>query len=117
MDAEGNITTFYAGLDIKTEIHRYGDGQGLGLGNIRTQPLADMLNSPKLAIIMSEFTACHKNCAAECDYYSVCPGGFELLQLSQNKTETTECVIHVKTLTDALLDEYSTAPKKDIAVS
>ncbi|MGB1261362.1 MAG: radical SAM protein [Cognaticolwellia sp.] len=112
MDAKGNITTFYAGLDIGTEIHRYGDGQGLGLGNIQTKTLAEMLSSAKLAKIMSEFSECHKNCASECDYYSVCPGGFELLQLSQNKIETTECVIHVKTLTDAVIDEFSDCLEK-----
>lgn len=117
MDVEGNITTFYAGLDIGTEVNRYGDNQGLGLGNIQTKSLVDMLSSVKLAKIVNDFNKCHLNCESECDYYSVCPGGFELLQLSRNKVETTECVIHVKTLTDAVIDECSKSIEKETFVT
>lgn len=109
MDSNGNITTFYAGLDIGTEVNRYGDGEGLGLGNIKQKSLADMLRSAKLATMAKDFERSHELCASSCEYYSVCPGGFELIQWSsqgsaKDVTETVECIIHVKALTDAVLD-------------
>tara|TARA_R110001606_G_scaffold395569_3_gene568052 strand:+ start:234 stop:1325 length:1092 start_codon:yes stop_codon:yes gene_type:complete len=121
MDTLGNITTFYAGLDISTEIHRYGDNQGLGLGNIKDVTLKEMLSSPKLQRIINDFKRCQTSCESDCDYYTVCPGGFELLQLSKSKgkiieTETTECVIHVKTLTDAVMDAIDSVGELDKSV-
>lgn len=110
MDADGNLTTFYAGLDVSTEAHRYGDGKGLAIGNIHRNTLDEMLRSPKLIAMMQDFEASHRLCAASCEYYSVCPGGFELAQLSKKDephpttAETVECLIHVKTLTEAVLD-------------
>ncbi len=118
MDAQGNITSFYAGLDIETEAHRYGDGLGLRLGNIQEQTLADMLHSSKLAEIINDFNKSHDKCASSCEYYSVCPGGFELIQMAKNNSkplnnETSECIIHVKTLTDAVLDAIDSRKEKD----
>jgi uncharacterized protein len=110
MDVIGNLTTFYAGLDVSTEANRYGDGQGLSLGNIQQQTLAEMLRSSKLAAMSEDFELSHQRCASSCDYYSVCPGGFELTQLISLHDEdcvipeTIECLIHVKALTDAILD-------------
>jgi uncharacterized protein len=110
MDADGNLTTFYAGLDIGTAADRYGDGAGLALGNIRRSALADMLRSPKLAVMVDDFEKSHQRCAAECEYFSVCPGGFELIQwrdeakVVNGSPETAECLIHVKALIDAAVD-------------
>lgn len=115
MDTEGNLTTFYAGLDINTEVNRYGDGEGLALGNIKQQSLAEMLRSSKLKEMMLDFEHKQQQCAASCEYYSICPGGFEIVQMindnnSQHTTiETVECIIHVKTLTDAMLDALETS--------
>jgi len=103
-DARGEVTTFYAGLSAEFLADLYGDGKGLSLGNIGEQTLAEMIDGNKLARMMADFGKSHRLCAQSCDYYAMCPGGFELTQLVENGTfasgETTECVIHVKTLTD-----------------
>lgn len=110
MDTEGNLTTFYAGLGIDTEINRYGDGSGLALGNIHHSSLADMLRSSKLSAMVDDFDQSHRKCAEQCEYFSVCPGGFELIQWRDGNSdglampETIECLIHVKALTEAALD-------------
>ncbi|PEQ10241.1 hypothetical protein B2G71_23380 [Novosphingobium sp. PC22D] len=105
-DARGEITTFYAGLKAEFLADLYGDGKGLSLGNIEEQTLAEMLGGHKLERMMDDFGKSHRHCAQTCDYYAMCPGGFELTQLVENGAfasgETTECVIHVKTLTDAV---------------
>jgi uncharacterized protein len=111
MDTQGNLTTFYAGLDSSTQRHRYGDGTGLSLGNITDQALSTMLISPKLSAMRQDFDHCHRACKHSCEYHAVCPGGFELAQLQANDgtaefaPETVECLVHVKALTDALLDK------------
>jgi len=110
-DAYGNITTFYAGLDKGYLPDAFGDGDGLSLGNINGRSLEKMLNEAKLGIMMSAFKDSHDHCMKTCDYYEVCTGGFELTQLSEKQSfsagETTECLIHVKTLVDELVTNLS----------
>lgn len=105
-DARGEITTFYAGLNADFLADLYGDGKGLSLGNIEEQTLAQMLGGDKLERMMDDFGKSHRHCAQTCAYYDMCPGGFELTQLVESGAfasgETTECIIHVKTLTDAV---------------
>ena len=109
VDASGNLTTFYAGLSIDTLPDVYGDGRGLALGNILETPLEDMLRSQKLERMVSDFLASRRACESSCEYFGVCPGGYELLKKkslgSFEATETVECLIHVKTLVDALVDD------------
>ena len=88
------------------------------LGNIKQKPLVDMLASTKLVAMMKDFERSHQRCASSCEYYSVCPGGFELIQWnSQNSiesnAETVECVIHVKALTDAILDTIESTSQQE----
>lgn len=108
VDTLGNLTTFYAGLDIATDANRYGDGNGLALGNISHTPLVDMLRSSKFLTMVNDFDQSHARCEKYCDYFAVCPGGFELIQWQDKSDtgtpETLECLIHVKVLTDAALD-------------
>lgn len=108
VDARGNVTTFYAGLSIDVLRDHYGDGIGLGLGNIFESSFEDMVRSPKLQRVMRDFAASARACAG-CDYFDVCPGGFEITKQQAFGTfeasETAECVIHVKALVDALLDD------------
>lgn len=111
MDTKGTLTTFYAGLDPDTDLHRYGDEAGFSLGNITEQSLADMLASPKLSAMIRDFHRCHEACRSTCEYQPVCPGGFELTQLQANEggaefnPQTVECLIHVKAMIDAVLDK------------
>ena len=111
VDAQGTVTTFYAGLDRSTFPEQYGDGLGLSLGNINATSLADMFTTKKFKQIHSDFKACQDRCSKHCDYFKLCPGGFELSQLSEHGAfrgdETKECKIIVKTLMDALLDDIN----------
>jgi len=110
MDAFGNVTTFYAGLDRSTQADYFDDKEGFSLGNLRQQALSQMLASAKFAAMQQEFSRCHRSCADNCAYYSVCPGGFELTQLAQSgraervNPQTTECIIHVQAQIDAVMD-------------
>ncbi|MGC2193352.1 MAG: radical SAM protein [Terriglobales bacterium] len=109
VDAHGNVTTFYAGLSIDVLRDAYGDGKGLSLGNIFEMSLEDMARSTKLQRIMQDFALSKRACKASCEYFSVCSGGFDILKKQSLGTfeasETVECLIHVKTLVDALLDD------------
>ena len=109
LDARGNVTTFYAGLSVDTLRDAYGDGEGLSLGNICATSFEEMIRSEKLQRMMHDFARSARACAASCEYFSVCSGGFDILKKQSLGTfeasETVECLIHVKTLTDALLDD------------
>lgn len=109
VDARGYVTTFYAGLGPEVARDLYNDDQGLSLGNIMETPLQDMVASEKLSLIVEDFGRCTASCRRDCDYASVCTGGFELTQrLAFGRYvggETPECVIAIKALTDALLED------------
>lgn len=111
LDAEGFVTSFYAGLDKSTFASAYGDQQGLALGNICDRSLLDMTQSAKFQRILADFQRSQASCRKSCAYYSLCSGGFELSQLSEHHSfdgkEITECLIIVKTLADAMLDDIA----------
>lgn len=111
IDADGNVTTFYAGLVVDAFPNQYGDGKGFSLGNIRETSLSALLTSTKLQRMMDDFAVSRAACASACPYFSVCSGGFELTKLSRfgrfDAAETPECEIHVKAMTDALIEDIS----------
>jgi uncharacterized protein len=119
VDAKGNITTFYAGLGPEVLPTLYGDGKGLALGNIMDTSLEQMAGSEKLQRMMEDFDRSRRACEASCEYFAVCTGGFELTQKqtfdSFEALETTECMIHVKTLVDALMDDIDEHLERDAA--
>jgi uncharacterized protein len=109
LDARGNVTTFYAGLGIEVLRDLYGDGRGLSIGNIIETSFEDMIRSDKLQRMMSDFATSTRSCKESCEYFAMCSGGYEVTKRltlgTFDASETTECVIHVKTLVDALLDD------------
>ena len=109
VDVEGNITTFHAGLYIDVLQDAYGDGIGLGIGNIWKHTLEEIAASKKLARIIDDFQASQSACERECEYAALCSGGYEIAKKKRCGTfavsETPECRLHVKTLADALLDD------------
>lgn len=111
VDAEGNVTSFYAGLAPSVLPDQYGDGKGLCLGNLMETPLPEMIRSGKLRRIMQDFSDSTEFCRRSCDYFQVCTGGFEITKKITHGRfdagETPECAIHVKALTDALLDDIA----------
>lgn len=119
VDASGFITTFYAGLDRSTFRNQYGDGQGLSLGNIGKETIADMVSGKKFLRILADFEESQSACRENCDYYDLCSGGFELSKLSEHGrfdgNETAECHIIVKTLADAVLDDIADNAPTELA--
>jgi uncharacterized protein len=111
VDSRGNVTTFYAGIGIETLPDLYGDGKGFSLGNILDVSLEEMTRSEKLRQMIEDFSVSTRACKDSCEYFSVCSGGFEITKRQSLGTfqgcETAECVIHVKTLVDALLEDIS----------
>ncbi len=117
VDAQGNITTFYAGLAITTLKDLYGDGRGLSIGNIHESSFDGMLRTGKLDRIIRDFRVSEQACERACPYFAICPGGYELTKQvtlgTFDASETTECKIHVQTLVDALLDDLDSHIRSD----
>ncbi|MGA7181154.1 MAG: radical SAM protein [Thiobacillaceae bacterium] len=109
IDVHGNVTTFHAGLYVDMLKDAYGDGFGLGIGNIRDQSIEEIAASDKLARMIDDFDASQRVCERECEYCNLCSGGYEVVKKKRFGTfevsETPECRVHVKTLADALLDD------------
>jgi uncharacterized protein len=116
VQAHGDVTTFYAGLTGNECRDLYEDGRGLVVGNLLQQNLDEIASSRKLLRIWQDFEVSHKACEAECQYYGVCSGGYNLVKHKRfgtfNATETPECRIHVKTFANAVLEELG----RDVAV-
>ena len=111
VQANGDVSTFYAGLTGAECPDLYGDGQGLIVGNLLTQDLDDVASSAKLGRIAQDFERSHSACEAGCDYYGLCSGGYNLIKYKRfgrfDVTETPECAVHVKTFAGAVLDELN----------
>ena len=107
IDVKGNVTTFYAGLTADDYKDLYGDSQGLVIGNLVHEELDEIAASPNLRRIADDFEVSHRACEAQCEYWSLCPGGYNLIKHKRYGTfdaaETPECFIHVKTFADTLL--------------
>lgn len=109
VQANGDVATFYAGLDTDDCADLYGDGRGLMVGNLLREDLERIAHSAKLARIWHDFERSHQTCEAGCEYYDVCSGGYNLVKIKRHGTfdaaETPECRIHVMTFADTMLDE------------
>ena len=109
VEADGAVTTFYAGITSQQHKDLYGDGAGLVVGNILNQSLDEIANSPKLQRIARDFEVSHQACKSGCSYFGQCSGGFNLAKFARfgsfGATETPECLIHTKTALDAVIDD------------
>ena len=104
----GDISTFYAGVTLDECRDIYGDKKGIVIGNIETQSIDEIMQSTKLAQITSDFNRSHSACQRGCQYFELCPGGYNLIKFKRYGTfdvaATPECKIQVQTFTDALMD-------------
>lgn len=111
VEANGDVSTFYAGLTADASQDLYGDGRGLVVGNLLKQQLEEIASSSKLRRIARDFEISHRACEARCDYYALCSGGYNLVKHKRfgtfDATETPECLVHVKTFAQALLDHIN----------
>jgi uncharacterized protein len=106
--ANGDVSTFYAGVTVDECEDIYGDKHGLVVGNINSQSVDEIMQSAKLARIASDFKRSHSACQSVCPYFDLCPGGYNLIKLKRYGTfdsaETPECKVQVKVFADALID-------------
>ncbi|MTI99682.1 MAG: radical SAM protein [Marinobacter adhaerens] len=111
IERNGDISTFYAGVTQDECPNIYGDGKGLVVGNLNTDSLDEIVMSEKLQKIHDDFELSHAACAKSCPYYSVCPGGYNLIKYKRfgkfDATETPECRVQVKAFTNALIDHLN----------
>lgn len=109
VEYDGEVTTFFAGLSSDVYPDLYNDGKGFSLGNILETSLGAMLASLKFDRMRASFEESARACSENCDYFSICQGGYEITKLREHKrfdaAETTECLIQVMTLADAVLDD------------
>lgn len=109
--SNGDVSTFYAGLTGDECGDLYGDGRGFVLGNLLRTSLDDIAGSPKLQRVAADFESSHAACERDCSYYDMCAGGYNLVKFKRHGvfdvTQTPECFVHVKTFTDALLDDMN----------
>lgn len=114
IERNGDISTFYAGVTQDECPDIYGDGKGLVIGNLNVDSLDDIATSPKLARIQQDFELSHSTCAKTCPYYSLCPGGYNLIKFNRSGrfdvTETPECRLQIKAFTNALIDHINETP-------
>ncbi|QBD78565.1 GRRM system radical SAM/SPASM domain protein [Ktedonosporobacter rubrisoli] len=102
-DYAGNVSTFAS--DLLTMQHpRFGDFK---LGNVFTERLEDMLNSPKLHALNAEVQRGVANCQQSCQYFDFCGGGSPVNKLSEHgqldATETMHCRLNIQTAMDVAL--------------
>lgn len=109
--SNGDVSTFYAGLIGDECGDLYGDGKGFVLGNLLQTSLDEISTSAKLQQVAANFEASHSACERTCGYFEMCAGGYNLVKFKRygafDATETPECLVHVKTFTDTLLDHMN----------
>jgi uncharacterized protein len=109
VDISGNVSTFYAGLTEDDCDDIYRDGHGLTVGNLLTQDLVEIAQSPKLRRIADDFERSHRACELTCEFASLCSGGYNIVKHKRfgtfDATETPECLVHVKTFAQVMLDD------------
>lgn len=111
LSANGDVSTFYAGVSIDECPDIYGDGKGLVIGNLKTESIDQITASDKLHDLIGGFKRSHSVCQRSCSHFDLCPGGYNLIKLKRNgsldSAETPECRIQVQTFADTLMEHMS----------
>lgn len=105
IDNKGNFSTFAPELaDMKSE--KYVDFE---FGNVFDNAFEDILMSPKFANVFNDIKAGNLLCKETCEYYKVCGANLPAHKLTENKTfistETLNCKLSVKLMSDIILDD------------
>jgi uncharacterized protein len=91
VDCLGNVSTFSPEL-LGYKNADYGD---FVIGNINTDSMQQLIDSPALAAMQRDIDAGVDACRASCEYFSICGGGAPMNKLSENgsfrSTHTTFC--------------------------
>ena len=113
IDTRGHVSTFFAGMGLSTDElpNVYGDELGLMLGNLHEQSLEEIATSSKLNRMKQDFENSYGVCEKECDYFSICGGGYPVRKYIEHGTfeasETSFCKINIKTFTDAFVEHIN----------
>ena len=104
VDYQGNFSTFDPEL-LSVETKEYGK---FVLGNVLTDSLESICNTPKFSNITQDINAGIKLCADSCSYFGICGGGAGSNKFwengSFNSSETQACRYRIKILTDVIVD-------------
>jgi uncharacterized protein len=85
IDCHGNVSSFSPEL-LGLKNDKYND---FIIGNIHSDSLLDMMNSPAMLSMGRDIAAGVSVCQAECDYFSVCGGGSPVNKLTENGSFAT----------------------------
>lgn len=103
VDYEGNFSTFSPEL-IGTQDNRY---DNFLFGNVLRQSFEDALKKDSFKRMWSAIQSGVSKCRSECKYFDYCGGGSPSNKFFEHgrfdTTETMHCLLHKKTLIDAVL--------------
>ena len=106
VDCHGNVSSFSPEL-LGLKNGDYGD---FIIGNIRTDSLEEMHNSPTMTAMSRDIAAGVAACRRDCEYFSVCGGGAPINKLAENGsftgTRTSFCSLTQMVPVDLILDAF-----------
>ena len=106
VDCHGNVSTFSPEL-LGYKNPAYND---FVVGNILTDELEDMMQSPAMQAMRRDIDAGVQACQAECGYFSVCGGGAPVNKLSERgsfrATRTSYCALSQIAPVDVILAAF-----------
>jgi uncharacterized protein len=107
VDCLGNVSSFSPEL-LGLKNAAYND---FIVGNINTDSLEDMRNSPSMIAMSRDIAAGVQACRRDCEYFSVCGGGAPVNKLAENgnfhSTRTTFCALTQMVPIDLILDAFA----------
>ena len=107
VDCLGNVSSFSPEL-LGLKNAAYND---FIVGNINTDSLEDMRNSPSMIAMSRDIAAGVQACRRECEYFSVCGGGAPVNKLAENgsfhSARTAFCGLTQMVPIDLILDAFA----------
>jgi uncharacterized protein len=107
VDCLGNVSSFSPEL-LGLKNAAYND---FIVGNINTDSLEDMRNSPSMIAMSRDIAAGVQACRRDCEYFSVCGGGAPVNKLAENgsfhSTRTAFCGLTQMVPIDLILDAFA----------
>lgn len=104
---DGSVTAFspeFASMDLQTH-------HGLTIGNVSVQTFAQMFESGAYRRMKGEIDASIDGCRKSCAHFRFCGGAFFSNKLSEHgslrATETRSCRIHLKALTNLVIEKMT----------
>jgi uncharacterized protein len=104
VDCHGNVSSFSPELLG----YKHADYNDFIIGDIKTQSLEDMRQSPAMTAMSRDIAAGVEACRQSCEYFSICGGGAPVNKLSENgsfrSARTSFCSLTQMAPTDLIID-------------